>query len=533
MDDIQNKKVEYDECAIYGVCSINPALAFMQKIIIVYLQALAFYLLKIEDFGLFSKSIEKDMVDAFAGQLTSVEYNQDHVSDLLVKLYKDLYQAKEIYRVLCRDKGVVPQRFKPSLKITQTFYLSSVIRKAKNIVIKSEQVLSPNQKKMIDVLLVILRSICLYLIELSELNVGIEKSFSEFLHGISVMNIYEVSDEKLDEMIKRLVYLDNKLMQQTFIARKTEFGELTPTEVSLSAKEGKAILVTGANMKELELILEATKNKGINVYTHGQMITGHIFPKLKAYPNLAGHYGKGVEYCMSDFTLFPGVVYLSKLSLYQAGHLYHGKVFTSDKVAQKGIVTISENNFEPLIEAALSAEGFSQTQEQKSVKVGVVEGAYAGKFLEIVGKILTGKIKHLIAIGVSDNTEEQRKYFEKFLDLIGDDCYVISTSYTNNRENVLHVNIDYVFPFSYKSINMLIQKKIFSKLNTTIFFTHCEPHTIPNLFMLRDLGIKNLFFGSCPNYLVNPAIIETLRKKINIRDYTTPEEDLKYITGDK
>lgn len=531
MSNNQPNKLEYDVCAIYGICSISPALSFLQEVALVFIETLAFYLLEVEKFGFSNKNIRKDLIDAFSGPSTNVEYSQENLNNLIVKLYEDLFQTKEIYKIICKEKNITPIGLKSSIKVFKKFNLSDAIKQGQKGVLKHKLIFDESQKKMLDVLLIILKSICLYIIELQELNVNIDDAYKEFLSALSIMTMDTAITDKIDETIKRAVNLDNELMQKTFDARKAEFGNIMVADVSYSTREGKALLVTGANMKELESVLKASQGKGIDVYTHGQMIVGHTYPKLKAYPHLVGHYGKGVEHCIADFSSFPGAIYLSKLSLYQIGQLYHGRIFTSDKISQSGITSLRENDFEPLIQSALSADGFTKPVQKENIRIGMVEEEFFEKVYRIIDKIEAKKIKHLFAIGVSNNEDAQRQYFEKFLELMEDDCFVISASYTNNRENVLSFNMDYVFPFAYKTIKILKQRKIFDDLNTTIFFTHCEPHTVPNLFMMRAIGVKNIYFDSCPSNLINPAIIDALRDPLNLKKIINPQKDFEEIVN--
>lgn len=533
MDYNHTNKKEYDECAIHGICSISASLSSMQEVILVYLETLAFYILEVAKLGLYNSKIRRNILEVFSGLTTNVEYSQETINSIISTLYENLFEAKEIYKIICKEKNITPKHIKTPIKISQQFNLANAIKQGQKRVNQKNQLLNENQKTKLNILLFILKSICLYITELQELNFDIDKYYKELLNILCTINIDTTTTEELDEIIEKSVKLDNELMQKTFDTRKAEFGDLTKTEVSVSTRPGKAILVTGANIKELELILKATQDKGIDIYTHGQMIIGHTFPKLKAYPHLVGHYGKGVEYCISDFSSFPGAIFLTKLALYNIGHLYHGRIFTSDRIAQRGVTALKNNDFEPLIQSALFAEGFTEAEPQKTIKIGLVEGEFMGKALEIADKIKTKKIKHLLAIGVSDNTESQKVYFEKFLELVKDDCFVFSASYTNNRPNVFSINLDYVFPFTYKTIDILMQMGIFADLNTTIFYTHCEPHTIPNLFMMKYIGIKNIYFGSCPPNLINPALIDSVSEMIGLNRYTNPNDDFENIIGGK
>jgi hydroxylamine reductase len=533
MEHSQSNETEYNECIVHGICSISPSLSYIQEIILIYLETLAFYLFEMEMLGLSNKKIRQDVMDVFSALTANVEYNQDSLDDLISTLYENLFQAKEMYNIVCKEKNITPKYLKSSMKISKQFTIADVLKQGQKTLIKKNQTINDDQKKMLDILIIILKSICLHIVELQELNVNIDEAYRELLSTLNAMNFSETIIENLDGIMNESAKLHNELMQKIFDARKAEFGEFTVSEVSYSTRLGKAILVAGINMKELELILKATEGKGIDVYTHGQMVLGHSFPKLKAYPHLAGYYGKGVEYCTSDFSSFPGAIYLTKLSLYHLGHLYHSSIFTSDKIAPIGIITIKDNNFEPLINAALSAEGFTEPEPQKIVKLGVIEEEFIRKVHMLTDMIEAKKIKHVIAIGRGDGTESQKKYFEKFLDLIGDDCFVFSGTYTNNSENIVLLNMDYLFPFAYKAMNIFMQRKVYDDLNIAILLTRYEPHTMAHLVSMRNIGVKHLYFGSCPPNLVNPTLMKSLMEKLNIKHIDNPEEDIKTIFGKK
>lgn len=537
MDHNIRNKTEYDECIIHGICSINPALSNMQDVILVYLEILSYYLLELADLGLFNEKIKNEVIEIFSGLTLNVQYDQKSLNDLISKLYENLFQAKEMYTLICKERNLTPQYLKTSIRISKQFKVADIIKQAQKSAVKKELTYTLEQKKLLEALIFILKSICLYMVELQELNIDINDAYKELLFTFCCMHFNTTDTDEMEKIIEKAVILDYELMNKTFEARKNEFGSLEPTPVSFSTRPGKAILVAGANIKELELILKATQDKGIDVYTHGQMIIGHAFPKLKSYPHLVGHYGNGVEHCIADFSSFPGAIFLTKLALYQTGHIYRTSIYTSDKIAQHGIITIKNNDFEPLIRSANFAEGFTEednngeikAESKRSMDVGIIEEQFVKNIHKLADAIETKKIKHLIAIGVSDNSEAQKEYFEKFLKLVEDDCFVISASYTNNRENVLFFNLDYVFPFSYKTINILKERNVFDDLNITVFYTHFEPHTIPNLFMMKKVGIKNIYFGTCPPNLISPALIEYLLEKLDMKHYENPQEDIKKI----
>jgi len=300
---------------------------------------------------------------------------------------------------------------------------------------------------------------------------------------------------------------------------------LQETEVNMSTRPGKAILVSGTNLNELDKILKATQDKGIDVYTHGQMIVAHTYPKLKAYPHLVGHYGKGIEHYLSDFSSFHGAIFLTKLSLHKIENLYRSRVFTSDTIAPMGVITIKNNNFEPLIHSALDARGFTRVEELESLPLGIDEKLFIRKMNQVADKIDKNEIKHVFIVGVPNRTDSQKQYMEEFLDLLGDDCFALSFTHTNNKENVFFANVDYATPFVYIALNIFISRKSFEKMKSIVLYTRCEPHTFPTVFNMKYIGINEIYFTNCSPNVINPSLTDSIRKMIKLESYSNPKSD--------
>lgn len=537
MDDISLnknlKETEFSESTHRGICSISPFLSHMQSVVLIYIRELAFYLFELNSLGYNNENMKNDFIESFGALITNFEYSQESFHKVISTLYIDLYQTKEFYKVLCQKNNVSPKFTKSKMKITQQFSVSDAIKQGKKVFDKINASLNEEKRKRFDLMIVILKSIYIYMVELQELNKDIDTYYKALLTAIGPVDAKTVSVKQIDEMIEIYVKLDNELMKQVYEARKEMFGEFIETEISFSNKPSKAILVAGSNIKDLELILKATEGKEIDVYTHGQMIAGHTYEKLKAYPHLAGHYGKGLDYTLYDFAYFPGPIFLTKLSSYKIESIYRGNIFTSDAIAPEGIIKIRDNNFEPLIQAALGEEGFTKTIENESLKMGFNEEKFIKDVNNIAQKIEKNEIKNLFTIGVGNGTISQSQYFQEFLNLLEEDDFAISASYVHNRENVLHSNVDYVFPLLYKALDIISAKKSLSDLDPKINFTRCEPHTIPNLFYIKHLGINNVYFWGCSPNLFNPALIEFTQEILNIKKYTTPQNDLKEMKKDK
>lgn len=528
MNDNYKKKldVEYDECNIQGICSISPALSAIKSAIFAYLQEFAFYLTKIRTFGAQNEAIRDNFIDIFSILITNCEYNEATINTMFLSVQDNLRNVKEHYKTICAENNLYPEFFKTQIKLSKNFTMVDIIKQGQKYAEKLKNKLSEEQKRGYDIILVILKSICLYIIELQSLDVEFEEYYEKLLFSLCSKDYKHITQEKMFNLIKKYSEIDYELVNIVFEARKMRFGNFMEKEVSLSPKCGKAILVAGANIKELELVLEATKGKNINVYTHGQMIAGHAFSKLKKYPHLAGHWGKGLEYYMSDFACFPGAIFLTNLFLFKVETLFSCKIYASNQFVPKNVTKIKDYDFEPLIRSALSADGFTEPQPEKSVKVGLIEKDFIEKINNVAERIKENKIKNVFLIGASNKVNAQIEYFKDFLNLLGEDSFAISFYYTNNQENILFANIDYAFPFLYKALDVLLQTKKSNDFKLNVLCTRCEAHTIPSLVKVKNLKIDNVYFHQCSPLFVNPALVDTLLEWFDIKRYTNPQDDL-------
>lgn len=523
----QTTQYEYDECIANGICSIDPSLSSLQEVILLYLKELAFYLLELKKLGVNNEKINENVLDTISGLVSNVDYSQEQFQNIIKRLYGDLLQAKELYTSLCEKHNLEVNILKSNLKISRNFNLSEAIKQGERTFIKKSKSFTVEQKNLFEIILLLIKSVCINLVELKGLGVDNKEAYKELLSMLSTMNYYTIPAEKLHEKIQEFVKLDYSLLQLLYESRIEKYGEITPTEVSFSTRPNKAILVSGTDISELERVLKATENKGIDVYTHGAMIMGHSFPKLKAYPHLVGHFGKGAENCLLDFTVFPGAIFMTRHSLQKVEHLYRGRLFTTDLIAPKGVMQIKDYNFTPLIESALAAKGFTKGQQRSPAIIGFCEKEVLERLNQVLDKMVNGEIKHAFVIGVSNNSHAQRQYFEKFLSYVPKDCFVLSFSYTNGASDMLHIDSDYGYPLFYKALNMISQKISLKDFKLSLLLTRCDQHSISNLLNVKYMGIKDIYLANCSPNLFNPSLVDALRIMFNINSYGEPYSDLK------
>jgi hydroxylamine reductase len=523
----QNNKIHNNECDFMGICSISPSLAFLHELIKLYIKELSFYLLKLKEFGITNNDIKEHIINAISGILVGVNYKEDEFIKIIQKFCLDLKQAKNLYTSLCVKNNIKPEFIKSKLKMIKKINLSEAIRQGEKIATTKEIQFNKEQKTLFDLMYYIIKSICVHFIELKDLGFEDEEHYFELLKLFSAKLSGADCAEKIHKIMEDAVKLDHHLLLVLQEKREERYGNISPTEISRSTRANKAILVSGTNIKELELILEATKDKKIDVYTHGRMIIAHAFPKFKTYPHLAGHFGTEPETYLLDFTKFPGPIFMTRHSFQKIEGLYRSRIFTSDVLAPAGVMIIKDNNYEPLIQSALSSNGFTKSVEYPAFNFNVDETKILKEIKNIAQKIQTGEIKHFFAIEGSNRTKAQKEYFEKFLNLLKEDSFVLSFSYTTSKENILCIESDCGFPILYKSLEILIEKIGLSDLNPIVLYARCEAHTISNVLYMKYLGINKIYFTDCPPGLINPSLVDAMREMFNIKKYTNPEADLE------
>lgn len=519
---------ESDECLSKGICSVNSTLSSIQEVMLLYLKELSFYLLRLKGFGVTNESIKERIIYTLFNIITNAEYNQEQFHDLISRLDEDISQSKILYENFCQKNNAKCDVIKTYFKHSKNFNITEAIKKGEKYFIKKSQTLTPKQKDLFEIMLFLVKSIAIKIVELGRLEKSHEDSYYAVLSMLNSMSLQEFSDEKVEQEIKKFIHIYYEIVVSVFHTQVELYGDITPTEVSFSIVPGKAILVSGSDLRKLERVLKATEGTEINVYTHGvEMLMAHCFPKLHLHPNLKGHYGSGMESSLIDFASFPGAILMSKATLHKIEYLYRGRLFTLDPIAPMGIVKIKGDNYEALIRSALDAKGFSNAEQKPSIRVGFSEDELNKKIDEIVDKITKREIKHLYFIGLANYPASCGKYFEKFFELLPKDCYAISLCCNKNEENIFHLDSFYDSTFLYKIIKRLKEKFSLDQIKTSIFVTKCDKHIIASLIYLKEIGITNVYMCECPPTLVNPVLMKTLQEKFGIKEYSDPQKDIK------
>lgn len=527
-DYYQRTACEYDEFIAKGLCAANPNISALQETIILFLKELAYYLLKLKEFGANNTLIRDHIIEAISGIITNVDYNPEQFQNLIIELAQDLNQAKVLYAQLCERNEIESRFIKTHLRNLNNLIISDIIKKGEKYYIKRNTEYSFVQKNLFDIIILLIKRICFKIIQIKSYNKDYEASYRKILELLNTLNFEDKEISEIKSVIESAnsVYYD--LLKTLYSIQEEAHGKRESVYISFAPRNGKALLVSGIDMMQLEEILKATKDRGIDVYTHGMtMLMAHTLSKFRKYPHLVGHFGKGSESSLFDFAAFPGAILMTRYLFQKVEYLYRGRLFTTDSFAPSGVVKIRDNNFEPVIQAALNAKGFTKQQQKIILRVGFRQKEMEERVKDVMEKMKRNEIKHLYFIGILHHESEYKDYFDKFLKHMPKDCYAVALSHEKNEENILHVDSFYDYLFIYKIFEEFNKINDLSKLKITIFITKCDQYTITNIINFINMGIKSIYLCKCTPTLINPAMVETMRKTFGIKEFSDPKKDLK------
>ena len=331
-------------------------------------------------------------------------------------------------------------------------------------------------------------------------------------------------------------------------ANTENYGTPVPTKVSYKIEKGPFIVVSGHDLKDLELLLEQTKDKGINIYTHGEMLPAHGYPELKKYSHLKGNFGTAWQNQQKEFADVPAAFLFTTNCLMPVKPSYADRVFTTEVVSYPEIVHIDEQkDFTPVIEKALELGGYKEDQLRsginggQSVMTGFGHGTVLGVADTVIDAVKSGKISHFFLVGGCDGARTGRNYYTEFVKQTPSDSIILTLACGKYRFNDLDLGEIGGLPRimdmgqcndAYSAIQVAIAlSKAFdcdvNDLPLSMVLSWYEQKAVCILLTLLHLGIKNIYLGPTLPAFISPNVLNYLVENYQISPVSTPEEDLK------
>jgi hydroxylamine reductase len=333
------------------------------------------------------------------------------------------------------------------------------------------------------------------------------------------------------------------VMELLDTANTGAYGHPVPAPVRVEPLRGKAILVSGHDLKDLEKLLIQTEGKGINIYTHGEMLPAHGYPELKKFKHLAGNYGGAWQDQKDEFAQFPGAILMTTNCIQEPQANYENRIFTSGFVGWPDVTHIANGDFSPVIEAALAAPGFAEDGPDKTILVGFGHNAVLGVADKVVEAVKTGAIKHFFLVGGCDGARSGRDYYTEFAESVPKDCVILTLACGKFRFNKLDFGTIGGIPRlldigqcndAYSAIQIAVAlSKAFNcgvnDLPLSLVLSWYEQKAVAILLTLLHLGIRNIRLGPTLPAFVTPNVLKVLNEKFNLMPIKTAEQDLNSI----
>ena len=525
-------------CTRLGICGKTPEVAALQDLLIYTLKGLSQVAIEARKYNIADEKTGIFTCKALFATLTNVNFDSDRFADLIkqsVQLRNSLMKRIETAGGSVKPSGLVD--FVPKDSI------DDIVKQGKLAGIKSDLTTDPDVQSLRHILLYGIKGVAAYAHHAYILGQKDPEVFAFVQDAlVATLNKSQTIDNLVDLVLK-CGAINLRAMELLDAGNTGTYGHPVPTKVPLGTKKGRAILVSGHDLKDLEILLNQSQGKGINIYTHGEMLPAHGYPQLKKYPHFYGHYGTAWQNQHKEFKTFPGAILMTTNCLQRPLDSYKKNIFTTGLVGWPNVTHIVDKDFTPVIEKALELPGFSEDTNERNVIVGFARNTILSLANKVIEAVKNKDLRHIFLVGGCDGAKPGRNYytefvekapadtliltlacgkfrfFEKDLGTLGGIPRLLDVGQCNDAYSAIKVAVALADAFGV-SVN---------DLPLAIICSWYEQKAVAILLTLLHLGIRNIRMGPSLPAFITPNVLEILVKNFNIMPISTVEEDLKTI----
>jgi len=528
-------------CTIQGVCGKLPEVAALQDLLLYTLMGLSQVAVEGRKAGVSDREVNVFTVQAAFATLTNVDFDPDRFVALINQAVKLREGLKGKVKSAGGNAGWPdgPALFTPEID------LEDLIGQGEKVGLKSYPGNNPDVLSLKHTVLFGIKGVSAYADHAMILGEEDEEVYAFVHEGLAAIQRDDLSVEDWVGLALKCGGAALKAMEILDAGNTGTYGHPVPTKVPLGHRKGKGILVSGHDLRDLEELLKQTEGKGITIYTHGEMLPSHGYPKLKQYSHFYGQFGTAWQKQLKEFADFPGAVLMTTNCIQRPSKKYEDNLFTSGMVGWPGIPHISDLNFQPVIERALALPGFEEDEEGREVTVGFARNAVLGVADKVIEAVKSGAIRHFFLVGGCDGTKPGRSYYTEFVEKVPKDCIVLTLACGKYRFFDKDMGDIGGIPrlldagqcndaYSAVQIASALAKAFGVEVNElplSLIISWYEQKAVCVLLALLHLGLKGIRLGPSLPAFLTPNVLETLVKNFDIKPITTPEEDLKAILG--
>ena len=525
-------------CTTIGVCGKKPEVAALQDLLIHALQGLSLYAVEGRKVGVVDPEVNTFTCEGTFSTLTNVDFDPARFVTLIARAV----ELREKLKAAIKAKGGKTDFTETAATFKPAATMAEMVKQGEAVEIHPDPA-NPDIQSLKHILLFGLKGVAAYADHAKILGQEDDKIYA-FLHeGLASILRTDLGLQDWVGLVLKCGEINLRAMELLDAGNTGTYGHPVPTTVPLGAKKGKAILVSGHDLKDLELLLKQTAGKGINIYTHGEMLPTHAYPELKKHPHFHGHYGTAWQNQHKEFSQFPGAILMTTNCIQKPQDSYMENIFTTGLVGWPGVTHIANKDFTPVINKALALPGFSEDTDKGTVMVGFARNTVMGVAGTVIDAVKSKAIRHFFLVAGCDGAKPGRNYYTEFVEKVPADCVVLTLACGKFRffdkklgdiggiPRLLDVG---QCNDAYSAIQIAVAlANAFNcgvnDLPLSLVLSWYEQKAVAILLTLLYLGIQDIRLGPSLPAFITPNVLDVLVKNFNIKPITTPDEDLKTI----
>ena len=530
-----------------GVCGKDQETAALQDLLVDAAKGISMYAHRARQLGAKDAEIDVFVLEALFTTVTNVNFDPERLQGMLMRAAQLKEKAKDLYQAACEKAGVRAELpGGPAVWIPECSKEGLVAQGAAVGIEGRITALGNDVAGLKELLTYGLKGIAAYADHALIMGQEDDAVYAFMHEAMDFLTKDGLTPAELVPMLLRAGEVNLRVMELLDAGNTGAYGHPVPTAVRIEPLAGKAIVVSGHDLKDLEELLKQTEGKGINVYTHGEMLPAHGYPELKKYPHLAGNFGGAWQDQRKEFENFPGAILFTTNCIQKPADSYKERTFTSGLVAWPGVSHISDRDFTPVIEAALAAPGFAENGSDKTILVGFGRNAVLGVAGPVIDAVKSGAIKHFFLIGGCDGAKSGRNYYTELAQQAPQDTVILTLACGKYRFNKLEFGDIGGIPRlldigqcndAYSAIKIAVALADafgvgVNDLPLSMVLSWYEQKAVCILLTLLHLGIKNIRLGPSLPAFITPAVLQVLVDNFNIMPIeATAQETLQNILG--
>lgn len=527
-----------------GMCGKTAETSDLQDLLIAALQGLSAWALQARALGIIDHDVDSFSPRAFFSTLTNVNFD----SERIIGYARDTIALRDSLAVRCRllDASVQVDHPLAQLQLAGND-MPALLQQAAQFALNKDKAEVGDDIHG-------LRMLCLYGLKGAAAYMEHAHVLGQFDNQIyadyhAFMAWLGTQPSDLDTLLNNSMAIGKMNFSVMAILDRGEtsaFGDPQPTTVNVRPVAGKAILISGHDLKDLRLLLEQTAGTGINVYTHGEMLPAHGYPELKKFPHLVGNYGSGWQNQQTEFAKFPGSIVMTSNCIIDpnVGH-YGDRIWTRSIVGWPGVNHLEGDDFSTVIAQAQQLAGFPYSEIEQLITVGFGRQVLLSAADTVVDLVVQKKLRHVFLVGGCDGSRDERSYFTDFARSVPQDCLIMTLGCGKYRFNKLDFGTLEGLPrlldvgqcndaYSAVMLAVKLAEKVGGTVNDlplSLVLSWFEQKAIVILLTLLSLGVKNIVTGpSAPAFLTD-NLLAVLNDKFGLRSVTTVEQDMQTLLG--